>query len=553
MVERIKWQCPSCGRRFLVPEGSQPRACPQCVTASASMDTGASPPTTVKGAPLRQTIEGDSPENVAFRQLVIHGAIVWQAVLHLIRQFIRSYPLIAVGCATATVVFGMFLLMRNGNRHEPAPDQSTQPQSMTSSLATETHSSQKLEDRNNHNSPAQPVNSVDNKNSIVAAHNLEPNHPQEDARIDKAAPLKAISPKEVFSKVSPAVVEIETRNSKQESLGSGTGFFIDDNGTVVTNSHVVAVSGVDHLLVKTSKGDERVITEAIALDYERDLALFRFLGPVPGFLTIHSKEPEVGESVFAVGNPSGLQRSFSEGVVSGIRLMGSTKHIQTTTPLNPGNSGGPLVDSSGVVVGVVVAGLINRQNLNFAIAAEDLNRFVSRGEQLQKLAELQPMRTNATPSEPSGIQILTGTEVLRGIMGVRVRVDSLQPETKSIGMTEWSIRSSIEHKLKTRQVPVIPDEDKVTSRVVILQANVATIASFDQKTYGYVVSLSLLDVVDIVRMPSESGKSLAFAKIWESDLIYGSAARTTVASRIQESIVKQINTFADDWKKMNTK
>src|SRR5690606_5438161 len=109
------------------------------------------------------------------------------------------------------------------------------------------------------------------------------------------------------------------------------------------------------------------------LDNTTDLAVLRAsteLEATP--LALSSSAPDVGSQIFAIGNPQGLERTISEGIISGRRTVRGGEVLQITAPISPGSSGGPVVDASGAVVGVTVAYLEGGQNLNFAIPTERL-------------------------------------------------------------------------------------------------------------------------------------------------------------------------------------
>ena len=156
--------------------------------------------------------------------------------------------------------------------------------------------------------------------------------------------------------------------------GLGSGILIDEAGTIVTNAHVVA--GAVKITVTLHDGT-RVPAELIGNDPQTDVAVLQVRLPkgpyVPAPLG-DSDKLEIGQKVVAIGHPFGLGYAFSTGVVSGFGKLFETKQevfqervIQTTAPFNPGNSGGPLVDSEDRVVGINSAILLGAQNIGFAI------------------------------------------------------------------------------------------------------------------------------------------------------------------------------------------
>ncbi|HEX6531069.1 MAG TPA: trypsin-like peptidase domain-containing protein [Nitrospira sp.] len=156
--------------------------------------------------------------------------------------------------------------------------------------------------------------------------------------------------------------------------GLGSGILIDEAGTIVTNAHVVA--GAAKITVTLHDGT-RLPAKLIGSDPQTDIALLQVSLPkgphVPAALG-DSDKLEIGQKVVAIGHPFGLAYAFSTGIVSGFGKVFETKQevfqeriIQTTTPFNPGNSGGPLVDSEDRVVGVNSAILLGAENIGFAI------------------------------------------------------------------------------------------------------------------------------------------------------------------------------------------
>ena len=175
-----------------------------------------------------------------------------------------------------------------------------------------------------------------------------------------------LSVPEIVSEVRPAVVLIQ--NKKDNATTYGSGFLVDPSGVVATNVHVIR--GATEVRVKLANGDVYDRIRVIAFDDRRDLVLIKIAGfGLPCVNLGNSDQVVVGETVVVVGNPMGaLEGSVSRGIVSAIRrTKDGSRVIQTDAAANPGNSGGPLINSKGEVIGIVSFKLKGAENLNFVV------------------------------------------------------------------------------------------------------------------------------------------------------------------------------------------
>jgi len=175
-----------------------------------------------------------------------------------------------------------------------------------------------------------------------------------------------LSPKELFKLLSPSVFTVEAIAKDGSVIAFGSGVAVASS-KVVTNVHVIDEG--DSWRVK--QGDKSWAATVKYADRDHDLCELEVEGlRVRGIPVRDSSTLEVGERVFAIGTPQGLEVTFSDGLVSGIRDFDHSRVIQTTAAISKGSSGGGLFDSSGRLVGITTFLLKEGQNLNFALPGE---------------------------------------------------------------------------------------------------------------------------------------------------------------------------------------
>jgi serine protease Do len=188
-------------------------------------------------------------------------------------------------------------------------------------------------------------------------------------------PPRQITTVEAAERYGPAVGVVKT------AAGMGSGFLINTNGYLITNFHVIR--GEKHismtLFIKEDKILRRVVhkdVEIIATAPFHDLAVLHikdFKANITPVVLEAGETLQVGETVFAIGNPLGLERTVTEGVLSQThRNFGGILYLQVDAPVNSGNSGGPLFNACGQVIGVINMGVPSMEGLNFAIPARHL-------------------------------------------------------------------------------------------------------------------------------------------------------------------------------------
>ena len=168
---------------------------------------------------------------------------------------------------------------------------------------------------------------------------------------------------------SIVVISISGRDGGQQGLG--TGFVIDKDGLIATNLHVIGEARP--IKIQTADGKQLQVTAIHATDRARDLAILRVAEKnLPALPLGDADKLEQGQAIVVLGNPHGLKHSVVAGVVSGTREVEDRKLIQLAVPVEPGNSGGPVLDMQGRVQGVMTMKSAVTNNLGFAVSVNDL-------------------------------------------------------------------------------------------------------------------------------------------------------------------------------------
>ena len=159
-------------------------------------------------------------------------------------------------------------------------------------------------------------------------------------------------------------------------VGQGTGFIINEQGYIITNAHVLFNARYAKAITSSK---ESLNSELIGYDRNMDLALLKISGTYKALQLADSDEIKVGEKVIAIGNPLGLSFSVSEGIVSAVNREGQNGlpyYIQTDVALNPGNSGGPLINKQGKVIGINNFKLGGFESLGFALESNYIRKTI---------------------------------------------------------------------------------------------------------------------------------------------------------------------------------
>lgn len=183
-----------------------------------------------------------------------------------------------------------------------------------------------------------------------------------------------LTAEEIYEKISPAVLTLEVENAQKEKF-VGSAFLTSRPGLAVTAWHVVHDA---QKIQARFPGDRSVkVLGLLAKDEAHDLAIIEIDSKIQPQLTLAAEKPRVGAKVYVIGTPQGLDFSLAEGLISQVRELGGICQYQLSCPISPGNSGGPVVNDRGEIVGMVSWRKPDAQNVSFAIPSFEVTRLLA--------------------------------------------------------------------------------------------------------------------------------------------------------------------------------
>lgn len=335
-------------------------------------------------------------------------------------------------------------------------------------------------------SPQPATNTSTNSLQAVSSEPYEVNKPSVGSTTANGSPVAGAASDpvtsenmaDVIERAEQSVVRIEVTSADGDSLGSG--FVVDQQGTIVTNCHVLAgaLSAVAHF----PNGRRCVVTGTKIIDQSRDIVIAQISDSTAPAIGIASSLPRKGEQVTALGAPHGLAFTATRGIISAIRPgteVGSEHQgtwIQVDAALSPGNSGGPLINSRGEVVGMsTLASQGSAQNLNFGISCQDIQAAIAKARSTNMLTlavGVGKVRMSEDDSKPGS----NGPGTKEAKISDEAFADYIERGVKDFGSLTKSLRNestrlSLELKEMKRGENYIPpafrSEDAAVARVMV--------------------------------------------------------------------------------------
>lgn len=200
-----------------------------------------------------------------------------------------------------------------------------------------------------------------------------------------------LAPHSIYEKACTFTAEIHIYNDAGRESGIATGFFVTEDGILITNYHVI--ENARYIRIKTQDGSVYDVTSVLGYDKAKDIAILLTDATDTAFALTAAGDVRVGDSVYVLGSTLGLTGTFTNGMVSAVDRVLDEKHngvgyLQITAPIAKGNSGGPVLNDAGNVVGIASMSEDSAQNLNFAIPIEEIYLIdISAPQTLEELSQ----------------------------------------------------------------------------------------------------------------------------------------------------------------------
>ncbi len=269
------------------------------------------------------------------------------------------------------------------------------------------------------------------------------------------------------------MVQVVVQDAEGRRAGSGTGFLVSKNGLIATNYHVI--ENAHSAFIILADETRLAVSGVAARDEKADIAILSVPYKVVSEpIELSTIEAPIGSKVYAIGNPLGLSNSLSDGIVSGYRESEGIRVIQTTAPISPGSSGGPLLSADGRVIGVTTFVFKGGQNLNFAVTNFHLKQQILKSNDRIEDAHF-PLRNSSFAHEPRSNE---STSPKRDSNEIDVTLDNpsslISTEPKSIvvkGIRLGMTRQEVAKVLSTSEELMGVEDENNLSRVYVYHRN----------------------------------------------------------------------------------
>ena len=362
----------------------------------------------------------------------------------------------------------------------------------------------------------------------------------------------------LYKKCLPAVVKISTINFDGTAT-KGTGFFIDEK-TIVTCYHIA--DNVNTMQIESSNGQKFTVDSIIASNRKTDLIKFTVKEKNKTWFKLSDKLPKVGESVFIIGNPGDYDFSISSGIVSSLRRKNSVQVIQNTAPCSPGNSGSPVLNKKGKVIGVMSYVMFVGQNLNFA--ATSLNVINMQND--SSIKQLTPVAAMISRREMDSIvdlaKLLFSKKDYKNALNTILPVTKFADTTQSLEFTELIANCHLfnEDYSKAAQYYelLITKLNKIKSHTpedVLIYAQ-----TLNKTAICYFVLGDVVGAIDVIKKTEEVCKSglkndtankliytLLIQQVYAADATYNYSLNNIFEACLSWKIAKQYGYKKDDY------
>lgn len=368
-----------------------------------------------------------------------------------------------------------------------------------------------------------------------------------------AVVLRELSGTDLVEFVEPSVCVIRVKGQYGDSVGSG--FVVDKTGLIVTNYHVIEGAKAATAIFRTK--EEFPINGWWALDPLSDLAVLQIDCPADKLhpVTLAKELPRKGEAVAAFGAPQGLDFSYTKGDVSALRegteFKKKGQYIQTSAAISPGNSGGPLANMKGEIVGVNSFKKATGENLNFAVSAMDVSAILAK-----KATQMGKISPTEIPDRSGGrikAEDLTGTERGNVLLGrIREAVVIIEGVTYDpTGRLETFVlrncESAIDKQLKWKRLTRRDQPSASTAFMVIV-----VYFDFDESKRDLATEIHIL--TQIIARDVDENRRPVVALVYKEDVTVGTVSVNALVNGIiprtlETSVPKSFNKLAIAYKK----